>query len=129
MLFENYKNCLFNDKIMLKSQQRFKNYNHEVYTEEVNKIPLSSNDDKILQTFDKITSFPPRKNTFKACENEILNIRKAKEPLLRKECENEMYVTCNIFLKYIEIKCASEMRRYDKFRVKKCYVALQHIND
>ena len=50
MLFENYKNCLFNDKIMLKLQQRFKNYNHEVYTEEVNKIALSSNDDKILQT-------------------------------------------------------------------------------
>ena len=50
MLFENYKNCLFNDKIMLKLQQRFKNYNHEVYTEEVNKIALSNNDDKILQT-------------------------------------------------------------------------------
>ena len=129
MLFENCKNCLFNDKIMLKSQQRFKSYNHKVCTEEVNKIALSSNENKTLQTFDKITSFPPRTNAFKACENEILNIRKAKEPLLRKECENEMYVTCNIFLNYIEIKCASEMTRYHQFRVKKCYVALQHIND
>ena len=64
-MFENYKNCLFNDKIILKSQQRFKSYNHEVYTEEVNKIALSSNDDTILQTFDKITSFPPRTNAFK----------------------------------------------------------------
>ena len=45
-MFENYKNCLFNDKIILKSQQRFKSYFHEVYTEEVNKTALSSNDDK-----------------------------------------------------------------------------------
>ena len=30
---------------MLKSQQRFKSENHEVYTENVNKIALSSNDD------------------------------------------------------------------------------------
>ena len=29
-----------------------------VYTEEVNKIALSSNDDKRLQTFDKITTYP-----------------------------------------------------------------------
>ena len=44
-MFENYKDCLFNDKIILKSQQRFKSYNHNVYTEEINKITLSSNDD------------------------------------------------------------------------------------
>ena len=44
-MFENYADCLFNDKIILKSQQRFKSYNHNVYTEEVNKIALSSNDD------------------------------------------------------------------------------------
>ena len=39
-MFENYTDCLFNDKIILKSQQRFKSYNHDVYTEEVNKIAL-----------------------------------------------------------------------------------------
>ena len=48
--FEDYTDCLFNDKI-LKSQQRFKSDHHKVYTEEVNKIALSSNDDKRLQTF------------------------------------------------------------------------------
>ena len=46
--FENYKYSLFNDKIKLKSQQRFKSDHHKVYIEEVNKIALSSNDDKIL---------------------------------------------------------------------------------
>ena len=34
--FENYKDCLFNDKIILKSQQRFKSDHHIVYTEEIN---------------------------------------------------------------------------------------------
>ena len=55
-MLENYKDCLFNDKIILKSQQRFKSDHHEVYTEEVNKIALSSNDDKRLQTFDRVTA-------------------------------------------------------------------------
>ena len=42
---EDYKNCLFGNELMLKSQQRFKSENHEVYTENINKIDLSSNDD------------------------------------------------------------------------------------
>ena len=44
--FNDYKDCLLNNEIMLKSQQRFKNEAHNVYTEKVNKIALSSNDDK-----------------------------------------------------------------------------------
>ena len=48
-----------------------------MHTEEVNKIALiSSNDDKILQTYDKITTHPHGTNTFKVCESEILSIRK-----------------------------------------------------
>ena len=53
--FNDYKDCLLNDKIVLKSQQRFKSERHDVYTENVNKIALSSNDDKRLPTFDKIS--------------------------------------------------------------------------
>ena len=52
LMFENSTTSLFNDEIMLQSQQRFKSDHHKVYTEEVNKIALSSNDDKRLQTFD-----------------------------------------------------------------------------
>ena len=44
--FEDYKKCLFDNEPMLKSQQRFKSKNHEVYTENINKIALSSNYDK-----------------------------------------------------------------------------------
>ena len=53
--FNGYKYCLLNNEIILKSQQRFKSERHDVYTEEINKIGLSSNDDKILQTFDRVT--------------------------------------------------------------------------
>ena len=49
--FNDYKDCLLNDEIILKSQQRFKSERH-VHTQEINEIALSSNDDKILQTFD-----------------------------------------------------------------------------
>ena len=47
-MFQNFKDCLLNNKNVYRSQQRFKSYNHHVYTEEVNKIELSSNDDKRL---------------------------------------------------------------------------------
>ena len=43
---KDYKDSLFNNEIILKSQQRFKSDHHRVYTEEVNKIALSSNDVK-----------------------------------------------------------------------------------
>ena len=56
------KNCLFENKAKLKSQQRFKSEGHCVYTEEVNKIALSSNNDKRLQTFDRI-----RTSIWKTC--------------------------------------------------------------
>ena len=36
--FNNYKDCLLNNEIILKSQQRFKSEAHNVYTEEISKI-------------------------------------------------------------------------------------------
>ena len=50
--FNDYKDCLLNNEIILKSQQRLKIEVHNVYTEEINKIAVISNDDKRLQTFD-----------------------------------------------------------------------------
>ena len=63
---------LFNNEIIIRSQQRFKSNHHNVCTEEVNKIALSSNDDRRIQTFNKITTFPYRTNVFKICKNEML---------------------------------------------------------
>ena len=48
LMFENYKDCLFNDKMILKLQQVFRSDCHEMFTEEINKIELSSNEDKRL---------------------------------------------------------------------------------
>ena len=75
LMFENYTDCLRNDKIILKSQQRFKSDHHKVYTEETNKIALSSNDDKRLKTHDKITTYPHGTNAFKVCKSEMLNCK------------------------------------------------------
>ena len=68
LMFQNYTDCLFNNKITLKSQQRFKSDYHNVCTEQIYKIALSSNDDKRLQTFDKITTHPYQTNSFKVCK-------------------------------------------------------------
>ena len=56
--FDDYKNCLLIGEVVLKSQQRFNSKEHNVYTENVNKIALSSNDDKRIVSSDKITSYP-----------------------------------------------------------------------
>ena len=61
-MFENYADFLFNDKLILQSQQRFKSDCHTVYAEQINKIALSSNDDKRLQTSDRVTTYPYRTN-------------------------------------------------------------------
>ena len=70
-MFKNYKDCLLNNKIILQSQQRFKSDHHNVYTEQIKKIALSSNDDKRLQTFNKITTYLYGTNAFKVCESEF----------------------------------------------------------
>ena len=71
--FNDYKYCLLNNEIILKSQQRFKSERHNVYTEEINKIALSSNDDKRLQTFDRITSYPYGTSAGKVCKTDLLS--------------------------------------------------------
>ena len=49
-MFENYKDCLFKKKIILKSQQELKSDHH---------------DDNRLQTFDKSTTYPHGTYAFK----------------------------------------------------------------
>ena len=71
--FESYKDCLFNKKIILKKQQIFKSDYHEMYKGKVNKIALSCNNEKKLQTCDRITTYPHGTNAFKVCESEMLS--------------------------------------------------------
>ena len=139
-MFANYKYCLFNDKSILKSQQRFKSDRHGDYTEEVNKIALSSNDNKRLQAFDRVTTFPYGATAFIVCRSKMLKVCKAKEKLkmmsekiriykvrtklkmLSKECESKLYVKekykekCEMFLKHVKTICKSGMKRYVKVK-------------
>ena len=133
-MFKNYTDCLFNDKIIRKSQQRFKSDHHEVYTEEVNKIALSSNDDKRLQTLDRITIYSYGANALRVCESEMLKVCEAKEKLIMlsgkirvskakskfRERESKMYVKekekCEMFLKHAQERCEREMRKYMKLK-------------
>ena len=73
LMFENYKDSLFNNKTIIRLQLRFKSDQNNVYTEEVNKIALNSSDNKRLQTFDRITTYPYGTNAFKVCESEMLS--------------------------------------------------------
>ena len=56
--FNDYKKCLLNNEVILKSQQRFISKKHDVYMENVNKIALSNDDDKRVLSNDKITTYP-----------------------------------------------------------------------
>ena len=72
ILFNNYFDSLFKNKVLYRLQRRLGSGHHKVYTEEVNKIGLSSNDDKRIQTFDKVTTYPYGTNVYKVCKNEML---------------------------------------------------------
>ena len=75
LMFQNFKNCFFINKTVYRSQERFKSYNYDVYTEEVDKIALSNNGDKRLKTFDGITTYPYGTNALKVCESEMLMVK------------------------------------------------------
>ena len=54
---KDHKKFTKNNKIISQTQQRFKNEIKNVFTEEVNKIYLSSNNDKRMQTIDSIETY------------------------------------------------------------------------
>ena len=58
LIFNNYVECLEEKKKILRSQKRFESEEHDVYTEETNKIALSCNDDKRLISYDQIATYP-----------------------------------------------------------------------
>ena len=85
LTFENYKESLFDDEIIWRSQQRFKSDHNRVYTEEVNKTALRSNDDKRIQTYDKMTTYSYGANVFKLCEGEIILKKIIKDLIINME--------------------------------------------
>ena len=57
---EDYKKCLSTNKKLLRKMNIIRSYMHEVYTEEVNKVALSANDDKRYILEDGIHTFALR---------------------------------------------------------------------
>ena len=68
---------MFNNNPVLRSQEVFQSELHDVYTLKLNKFKKSSNDDKILQTYDKITIYPYGSSVGKVCKTEL--IKKVKQ--------------------------------------------------
>ena len=54
---ENHEQFIRNNKSILTTQQRFKSERHNVFTEAINKIALSSNDGKRMQSIDSIETY------------------------------------------------------------------------
>ena len=93
ILFNNYVDSLFENEVLLRSQHRFRSDHRKVYTEEVNKIGLSSNDDKRIQTFDKVTTYPYGTNVFAGCKNEMLLKNKVMCDQVKHRLETDDYLS------------------------------------
>ena len=65
-LKEDHKEFIKNKKLILKIQQRFRSEKHNAFTEEINKIALSSNNDKRIQSIHTVEthSYSMRKDQF-----------------------------------------------------------------
>ena len=57
IFIENYKELIKNNKIILKSQQRFKRERHNAFIEEINRIALSSNVARRIHPTDSIETY------------------------------------------------------------------------
>ena len=64
------KNSLKNNKLILKTQQRFKSERHNIFTKEINKVALSSNDDKRMWSIDLIETYAQGTSKGLACKKE-----------------------------------------------------------
>ena len=56
-LRENHKEFLKNNRLILKSQQRFRSKKHNIFTAEINKIAWSANADKRIQSIDSVETY------------------------------------------------------------------------
>ena len=54
---ENYRDCLFSEKPQMRKMNVIRSHGHEIFSQTVNKIALSANDDKRIILEDKISTF------------------------------------------------------------------------
>ena len=71
---ENHKEFIKNNKLTSKSQQKFRIKKYNVFTEEVNKIALNSNDDNRIQSIDSIEPYAYGTNKDLVYKKEVINV-------------------------------------------------------
>ena len=64
------KKVFLKNKLILKTQQRFKSEKHNVFTEVIKKIALSSNEDKRMQSIDSIETYAYGTSKVLICKKE-----------------------------------------------------------
>ena len=71
---EDQKEFIKNNKLVLKTRQRFRSEKHNVFTEEINKIALSLKDDKRIQSIDSIERYVYGMNKYFYVRKKKLNV-------------------------------------------------------
>ena len=71
---ENHKEFIRDNKFILKSQQRIRSKKDNVFTEKVNKIAVSANDDKRIQLIDSIGTYSYGTSKNLACKLKKLSV-------------------------------------------------------
>ena len=83
-LWENHKEFIKSNKLILKSQQRFRSKKQIVFTEEVKKIALSANDHKIIQSINTVETYAYGTSKDLVCKVEDIKCNK-----IRKQHKND----------------------------------------
>ena len=69
-LKNDHKEFIKNNNLILKSQQKFRSKEHNLFTEEVNIIGLSANDGKIIQPIDSLETYAYGTSNDLVCKKE-----------------------------------------------------------
>ena len=69
-LKEDHKEFVKSNKLMLKTQRTFRSKKHNIFNEKINKIALSSNGDKRIQSIDSIDTYAHKMSKDLVCKEE-----------------------------------------------------------
>ena len=73
---DSLKEFIKNNKVILKTQQRFKSEKQNVFTEEINKMALSLNDNKRMQSIGSIEIYAHGTSKYLVCKKEEIKCNK-----------------------------------------------------
>ena len=83
-LKKDHKKSIKNKKMILKKQQRFKSERHNVFTEEIDNIALSSNHHKRMRSIDSTETYP-----YGRIQDLVAEKEETKYNIIIKQCKND----------------------------------------